>query len=984
MPLCYNNGKEMIRPKFLLRALVVSSTAGALLLSAGLANAAEGLPGTIEGVGNHFQVTDSSYLNITLDSSVTVDLTIQSVLHMVVMDIQVDQSGNASSQFTISGFLPNTTYYKYQDDYHNLDEFVTDSNGSYTYTQDISAAHHVFIQPTHSTKFIKDNAVGGNCLDIGTWDSVNKICTLTQNVSETIQIDDDGITLDGNNFIVSGFHTGYGVLLNHRSGVTVKNLQVKNFSAGIGLESSNTNTITSNTVSSNDSRGIDASFSNSNNIVGNVLSNNLSGIGVFFSSGNSLSNNLVSNSSANGTSGIIIINSSGTLMSGNIISGNENNFQLSGSTDDHFNHSIDNTNLVDGKPIYYIKNAVGQTYDSSTNAGVFFCVNCSHVTVKDLDLAKNAIGITFYKTNDSNIENVTSHDNFFYGAFLRSSNGNEVTGGTFSNNEIGILLLSSDTNLITNNNVTFNNKHAGVGGIDVADSDNNQIYNNNLIDNFSDQITVGSSVGNIFNLPAPIGGNYYDNFDTPTEGCFNTNSDNFCDSPYMFTGGQDNLPWVRPIVAEKTLSEKAADLAKLVINAPYLGDGVTFGGKGWDYNLGGFVAPSAIKTDGYHFWNNALNSGLGGVGFGAGLDCSGLIMWAYNRSFNPATSFLDNFVTKEGANEQYYRNTEPIIGLEPESGDAIFFDWGKWHEDTQLWDGIKDEHIDHVAMYVGESGGFDVVSAASRTLGIVARSKDTLRQLAGFVAFKQVVQGPLPKVLASSYSPVNLIVTDPDGYTITPTTTVPSDEEYLREISGVLYYSEMERGTDGRPIDRVYSPVIKTGDYTIKVVPDGTATTTSTYTLDFSVEGGQPVILANNIPISQIPSQGYGVTTSATGTLNSFIPVLIDIKPGSYPNSINLGSNGVVPVAIFGSATLDVHQIDPTTIKLANTSVNLKGNGQPMASYSDVNGDGFTDIVVQVSTQALQLTANDVKANLEGQLTGGTLIKGPDSVRIVP
>ncbi|MHC4260722.1 MAG: hypothetical protein ACYSTF_09995, partial [Planctomycetota bacterium] len=30
----------------------------------------------------------------------------------------------------------------------------------------------------------------------------------------------------------------------------------------------------------------------------------------------------------------------------------------------------------------------------------------------------------------------------------------------------------------------------------------------------------------------------------------------------------------------------------------------------------------------------------------------------------------------------------------------------------------------------------------------------------------------------------------------------------------------------------------------------------------------------------------------------------IDIKPGSYPNTINLGSNGVIPVAILSSETL--------------------------------------------------------------------------------
>lgn len=110
----------------------------------------------------------------------------------------------------------------------------------------------------------------------------------------------------------------------------------------------------------------------------------------------------------------------------------------------------------------------------------------------------------------------------------------------------------------------------------------------------------------------------------------------------------------------------------------------------------------------------------------------------------------------------------------------------------------------------------------------------------------------------------------------------------------------------------------------------------------------------------------------------------MNIKPDSYPNSINLGSNGVVPVAIFGSATFDVRKINPITIKLANASVKLKGNSQPIISYSDVNGDGFTDISVNVTTEALQLTANDVKANLEAQLLNGIIIKGSDSIRIVP
>ncbi len=108
------------------------------------------------------------------------------------------------------------------------------------------------------------------------------------------------------------------------------------------------------------------------------------------------------------------------------------------------------------------------------------------------------------------------------------------------------------------------------------------------------------------------------------------------------------------------------------------------------------------------------------------------------------------------------------------------------------------------------------------------------------------------------------------------------------------------------------------------------------------------------------------------------------IKPGTYPNTINLGSNGVVPVAIFGSATFDVHQINPASTTLANASIKLKGNGQPNISYSDVNGDGFTDATIQFLTDALQLTSSSVNAVVGGFLLGGQDFKGLDSVVIVP
>lgn len=109
----------------------------------------------------------------------------------------------------------------------------------------------------------------------------------------------------------------------------------------------------------------------------------------------------------------------------------------------------------------------------------------------------------------------------------------------------------------------------------------------------------------------------------------------------------------------------------------------------------------------------------------------------------------------------------------------------------------------------------------------------------------------------------------------------------------------------------------------------------------------------------------------------------IDLKPGSFPNSINLGSNGTVAVAIFSDGSFDATTVDPLSVTLAGASVELKGKGTPMASFQDVNGDGLVDLVVHVSTEALQLSDSDTEVELKGRTFGGAGIEGRDSARII-
>ncbi|KAF0191041.1 MAG: cartilage oligomeric matrix protein [Gammaproteobacteria bacterium] len=118
--------------------------------------------------------------------------------------------------------------------------------------------------------------------------------------------------------------------------------------------------------------------------------------------------------------------------------------------------------------------------------------------------------------------------------------------------------------------------------------------------------------------------------------------------------------------------------------------------------------------------------------------------------------------------------------------------------------------------------------------------------------------------------------------------------------------------------------------------------------------------------------------------LSQVIQVAIDIRPGSDDNSINLGSGGVVPVAILSTAGFDARTVDPATVTLANAAVKLKGNGSPQASFVDVNNDGRLDLQVHIVTDALALTDGDTTATLNGQTFGGSPVQGSDSIRVVP
>ncbi len=132
------------------------------------------------------------------------------------------------------------------------------------------------------------------------------------------------------------------------------------------------------------------------------------------------------------------------------------------------------------------------------------------------------------------------------------------------------------------------------------------------------------------------------------------------------------------------------------------------------------------------------------------------------------------------------------------------------------------------------------------------------------------------------------------------------------------------------------------------------------------------------------------------------ITVAFDVKPAGCPNPVNIGSMGVTPTAILGTATFDVSKIDVSTVKLNGVSPShssMEDVGTPYAgslvdcnSCKSAGADGNTDLTLKFSTQLLktalgavidnQCVEVTVSGNLKAEF-GGTPFTGKDIIRII-
>jgi len=211
---------------------------------------------------------------------------------------------------------------------------------------------------------------------------------------------------------------------------------------------------------------------------------------------------------------------------------------------------------------------VGHTVTGLGTVNGIYLYERTGVILKNLNVQEFKKGICLDSSRGNTLTGNNVNSNNLYGIYLWASSGNTLTGNNANSNYFYGIYISwySDDNTLTGNTVSNNKDY----GIKLYKSSDNQIYNNNFIDN-STQAHVAGGSGNVFNLDKPVGGNYWSDWTS-----LDNDGDGFVDYPYVFTGGQDNLPWAslnQPPVAD-------AGPDQTVEQESYEGTEVTLDGSG--------------------------------------------------------------------------------------------------------------------------------------------------------------------------------------------------------------------------------------------------------------------------------------------------------------------------------------------------------------------------------------------------------------------
>ena len=243
--------------------------------------------------------------------------------------------------------------------------------------------------------------------------------------------------------------------------------------------------------------------------------------------------------------------------------------------------------------------------------------------------------------------------------------------------------------------------------------------------------------------------------------------------------------------------------------------------------------------------------------------------------------------------------------------------------------------------------------------GDVGSAPFTITATGGGISYDPLTGG----LLVTTGQPSNLVLAiSPDG-TATEIAALPA----------LSNPADAAQGGGGHFGNSIYVTLLNTGEI---VTVDRESGDSSLFASGFSTPARLVFEGENGVLVSDLTA---GRIIRIFPVVAESIQAQIDIIPCINPNG-----HGALPVAIFGTADLDVSAIDFASLDLEGFSVKARPrSGRLMVSFEFRNDDDLLDALVQFDDNGHWKGTGDT-ATLTGMLLDETPIEGTDSICIAP
>lgn len=112
--------------------------------------------------------------------------------------------------------------------------------------------------------------------------------------------------------------------------------------------------------------------------------------------------------------------------------------------------------------------------------------------------------------------------------------------------------------------------------------------------------------------------------------------------------------------------------------------------------------------------------------------------------------------------------------------------------------------------------------------------------------------------------------------------------------------------------------------------------------------------------------------------------IAIEVKPGDAEKIIMVKNERVFPVAILGTADLDVIAVNPRTIRVNAAGGKLVGGSDTRTcKRADVNADDYQDLVCQIKIAAFRVEAGATVLNLVAETYDREPLRGEAEIQLL-